>query len=400
MEHLDFGVKKVNRNYKLYFGSRIVSNVGDSFQEIAMIAMIACYLNSTYIAGLIVMFNAAIRVICSIFAINIVFHKKTKDVLAGLNILYGVITLLFFLAFHMSDSVPSFVLITYETLCSLIYTFYKIYQDVVIKEVCRKNEQIARLMTTDNIVSVMVSLVSTGLLLVLDIGSFLLLNSFSFFIAAFLIKMLKIEQDEVAVGKMSKCILKNITSFQKNYPYVYKILIVSSIISFFYASYNIVFQAALKYYAIKAEYIGVLTCLFYVFTIVLSYIAGFFKIKKREKVINIFLCIGVLGVIVSSFLSGIKYLLCIIVIYSIFGGGYNTFCQIIFQNEVEKKDIPKLKGIYNLFCGMTIMFSGFISPIMLKGLYIKLFEGIMMLLLILCIVVLNVRAPKYKGGSN
>lgn len=72
-----------------------------------------------------------------------------------------------------------------------------------------------------------------------------------------------------------------------------------------------------------------------------------------------------IGLLIAPAFEGIVFIVIITIVYSIIGGGYNSFCQILFQNCVNTYDIPTLKGIYNILCGISIMLSGYISPMLL-----------------------------------
>lgn len=360
-------------NYKIYFSSRVINDIGDTLQEIAFITIIAYYTQSTLIAGITVSLNALVRIICSLFAIKIM-SNNIKKFLRNLDLLYGALTLVFFAIFKIySLSMNYWFLIGYETLCSLIYTYYRIYQDVIVKDVCRTNEQIARLFTTDNVISVAVSLASSLLILSFKVDVFLLLNALSFFISAAIVNSMNIMADTVRKKEAAKGLFSRIKEIKSGYPFVFSIIIVSCMVSFFYSTYNVVFQAALKDFSVKSQYIGALTGIYNIFVIFLSYIVGFLKVEHMKKIVLLFLTSLIAGLLISSSASGIAFIIIISLVYSIIGGGYNTFCQIIFQNNVKRDDIPTMKGIYNIFCGISIMLSGYVAPKLLNRLTLNLF---------------------------
>lgn len=186
----------MSRNYNIYYMSRLISNVGDSLQEVAII-IIASYINSIEIVGIIIGFTALIKILCSIIVLVNPNKYNSKSLLIFLNILYGIITLFFYLYFILSNEVSFWIVIIYELFCSLIYTFYKIYQDVLIKEVCSDNKKIAGLFTMDNIVNILTILLGSTMILYINSNLFLLLNAISFFISAGLVKLLKIEFKDI-----------------------------------------------------------------------------------------------------------------------------------------------------------------------------------------------------------
>lgn len=385
----------MKNNYKIYFSSRIINDIGDTLQEIAIISMIAYYTRSTWITGITVSLNALVRIICSLLAIKTKDHRNVKELLRNLNLLYGVITLAFFLVFKIySYDMNCWILIGYETICSLIYTYYRIYQDVIVKDVCKTNEQIARLFTLDNIISVTVSLASSFLVIVLKIDWFLLLNALSFFGSAAIVHRMNITVEQVKKKEVTKGFIHKISGFQVNYPYVFSIIVVSCIVSFFYSTYHVLFQAALKEYSINTRYIGVLTAIYNVFVIILSYLAGFFKMEYMKKIVLTFLICCVVGLLISVTSTGLVFMIIVTLVYSIIGGGYNSFCQIIFQNNVKREDIPTMRGIYNIFCGISIMLSGHFAPRLLNQLKLPMFCIVMAVIVAISAIYISITTSR------
>ena len=57
-----------------------------------------------------------------------------------------------------------------------------------------------------------------------------------------------------------------------------------------------------------------------------------------------------------------------LLIYPLIGAGYNTLAQIYFQKNTDRDDIPSLRGIYNIMCGLAVLSSGLVSPLLLNDL--------------------------------
>lgn len=373
-------MKKV---YRMYLLSRSINDIGDTLQDIAVLSMIAFYAQSTLISGIIVSLNALVRILCSFTAIQVRIRADMKRVLRDLDILYGVLTLFFFLVFKRSaGDMSCWIIVAYETLCSLIYTYYRIYQDVIMKDVCRTNEQIARLFTMDNIISVSVSMISGVMIVLLQIEGFLLLNALSFFVSASIVDKLDISSEHNRPNEVASGLGERIRSFRTAYPFVFSVLIVSSLLSFFYATYDIVFQAALRTFAIDARYIGILKGIDHFFVILSTYIAGFLRVERIKGVVTTFLACTVLGLILSASADGLCFIMIITLTYSVIGGGYNSFCQIIFQARLAREDIPTMKGIYNILCGTSIMLSGAVAPILLEKIPLGMFCLVMAVFII------------------
>lgn len=357
------------RNYKRYFWGRMISSTGDALQEIAILMIIAVYADSVAISGMIVTINALIRILSSAAVIQIRFRRNVKNTLVSLNCIYGLITLIFYMFYKLNDNMPYPIIVSYEALCSLIYTFYKIYQDMLMKTVCKSNENVSRLIAADNLINVVISFVGTALLIVCSVDVFLLFNAVSFFASAGFVSGVNVENDFISQINVRKKqnIIKRIILFRKIYPLVTSVIIISGGISFFYASYNLVVLAAIKGFSINKIYIGLFRGVFYISSIVLSYMAGYLDTAYIKRYIRLCLLIGVIGLGATPFLSGVGFLGVISVVYAVFGGGFNTLCQIFFQNMVHQGDIPLLKGLYNLICGGAIMIAGFVLPKVLGG---------------------------------
>lgn len=383
----------MKKDYNLYYSSRIISGIGDALQDIAVITIIALFTNSAAISGLVVASNALVRIICSLFAISNTYVKDCKRVLTYLNYLYAFITGLFyvFLIFDTPLLVLKISVVSYETICSLIYTFYKIYQDMIVKEVSDNNEKIARLYATDNVIKVSTSLISTILLIIMSYKGFLVINAISFLISGVIVSKLKVDMsmNKTQLKKSGHFkVINNIKGFYEKYLSVFKILILSSILSFFFASYAVLLQKAIQIFEIDIKYIGILNGIYYVASILLSYGAGYIDVKNIKKVSLPVLGTGLLCSVFC--LSNDKWIIVafILIVYPMIGAGYNTIVQIYFQNETCRDDIPVLKGIYNIVCGISILLSGFLTPLLAAD--INVFFAAMSLLFIFSIIYLFV----------
>ncbi len=373
--------------------SRTISGIGDALQEISVITIISLLSNSALVSGLIVALNALVRIICSIFAINKTEIKNYTKTLASFNYFYAFITAVFFLLLVVDSNFNLLTtsVVVYETVCSIVYTFYKIYHDVLIKEVSDSNEKIARLYTADNIIKVATSLFSTVLLLFMSYKGFLIMNAISFLISGYLISRLKLEiknNNSRICTTMRFQIVNNVKKFHIEYPSVFKTIILSALLTFFFASYSIAFQKIIRVYSIDVKYIGMLNAIFYLLSITFSYIAGY---VKMEKVKAVTFKILIIGIIISTLcISKNKWIVLtlLLFVYPLIGSGYNTIAQIYFQNKTNRDDIPILKGIYNIFCGLSVLGSGLMSPFLLNNL--SLFYSGLIVLFALSLVFIKI----------
>ena len=156
---------EVKSNYLKFFASRLTSVCGDSLQEVAIVILIASYTNSVFIAGCITALNALVRISLS-----------PKRTLIRLNLLYFLLTFIFYALLQTNHELHYVVVIAYETLCSLVYTYYKMYVDTMTKLVCVNNAQISRLMACDNLVGIGTTLISSILLMYCDVSFFFLMH--------------------------------------------------------------------------------------------------------------------------------------------------------------------------------------------------------------------------------
>lgn len=382
-------------NYNVYYTSRLISNIGDSLQEVAIIIIIASYINSVEITGIIVGMTAIIKILCSISVLTTSNKMNVKFILIFLNILYGVTTLFFYLYFINNDKITFWIVIIYELFCSFIYTFYKIYQEVLVKEVCLNNKEIAKLFTLDNIINVAIIFLGSTIILYVNSSLFLLLNAISFFVSASLIKFLKINKKKTIESLYTEKknlgkIFDRIKNFKKKYKEVYNILLFMTIISFSYVTFSMFLQYSLKKFEIKGAYIGYITGIFYLFTIIFSYIVGYIETNHIKKYILFFLKLIIIGFFILLLVIKSRVFVIIIpLIYSIYSGAINTLCQIFFQNNLSKEDIPIMKGVYNILCGISIILSGFITPFIILKMNISIFIILMIFINISSIFLLT-----------
>ena len=262
----------MDKNYKTYYCSRAISGIGDALQDIAVITIIAFLSNSTLVSGMIVSLNAIVRILCSFYAIRDNDHHDCKSTLTYFNYLYAFITILFYILLSCSPTQMflKISVIIYETICSFIYTFYKIYQDLIVKEVAASNEKIARLYATDNVVKVSTSFISTALLLLMSYKVFLIINAVSFIISGHLVSKLELDFSEKK-SRVRKYkgfqIANNTRTFLKQYPIVFKIIVLSALLTFFFASYSILFQKVVQMYDINVKHIGLMTAIYHISSI-------------------------------------------------------------------------------------------------------------------------------------
>lgn len=363
-------VMKTKTNYNIYFSAREFSGIGDALQDIAIIAIIATLTNATWVSGLIVMLNALIRIMCSIHVIKIKYFGNIAERLRKLNFGYAGITLLFYILLRLisRNQVIAISVMIYETICSLIYTFYKIYQDVVIKEVSTSNEEIARLYTADQIVKIASSFIASILLAFISYEGFLLVNAASFILSGWLISRLKlyIEHSNVTDQNVPKhTLICNIKGFCNQYPEVFRFIMLSALLSFFVASYSVLYQHVMKEYAIKSEWIGIINGMYYAISIIFSYLAGFIKMKHIKWALLLVFAFGASIAVLCALQIKYSVFALLLVLYPLIGSGYNTLSQIYFQRNTLQSDIPMLKGIYNITCGISIFLSGVLAPLLM-----------------------------------
>lgn len=360
-------------NYNIYRTSRIISTVGDSLQELAIISIIASYTNSLKIVSTIVCLTAIVKFCCSILVLNYSKKINLKTRLFNLNIIYGITTTIFYILFITNNKISFWYIIAYELICVGIYTFYKIYKDVLIKEICDSNKKIAKLLISDNISTILTMIIGAILGTYINIKIFLLLNAISFFITAVFINLLKISTTEIIQNENKKNFISNIIQFKKDNKKVFIIIVVVALISFLFTTYSLVFQYSLKKYDINQKYVGYLVALYYTLTIFFSYFAGNIKTENILKFIKTFLKTNIFLFLFILLLKNSFFIVIIILIYSIYGGAINTLVQIYLQHNLEKNEIVKMKGIYNILCGSTIIFSSITSPHLIKNINLFIF---------------------------
>lgn len=156
-----------------------------------------------------------------------------------------------------------------------------------------------------------------------------------------------------------------ISNYKTKYFNVYISIIIISLISMFYSTYQLVIQASFKYYSLNKDMTGFIICLYYIVCVAGTFVSGYINISEIKKYLSIILLLGISGVFSSLILKNYIFLI-LLIIYGIYGGFLNTMFQIYFQKSVELPDIIMTKGLYNVFCGITIIIANVFSPIVIE----------------------------------
>ena len=90
-----------------------------------------------------------------------------------------------------------------------------------------------------------------------------------------------------------------------------------------------------------------------------------YKHKRNKEISKYYIIVRISGVFSSLILKNYIFLI-LLIIYGIYGGFLNTMFQIYFQKSVELPDIIMTKGLYNVFCGITIIIANVFSPIVIE----------------------------------
>lgn len=357
-------------NYNLYKSSRIISGIGDSLQDIAILAMIANLANSTLISGALVSINAINRIISSFFVVSKEHSSQsTKKLLINLNLLYATTTAIYYIFLSLELIDIGLSILIYEAVSSFIFSFYKIYQNILVKRLASTNKSVASLYTADNIVKISTSLLSAFLLLKLQPEAFLIINLLSFLLSAAILKNMT-ESNDMPTNKITApSHLSPITTFhtfRKRYPSIMNIIFTMAICNFIYVSYSVLLQKTISIYSISADSIGLFKAVNQIFSIVFTYLAGILTLKKMNLKVCLVMATGSVLSLLCIFGGRIPLYIFLLLYYPFMGSGLNTYIQIIYTQNVEEKDIPSLHGIHNIICGIAVFSSGLIVPIMLS----------------------------------
>lgn len=238
-------------------------------------------------------------------------------------------------------------MIAYETLCSLVYTYYKMYVDTMTKLVCVNNAQISRLMACDNLVGIGTTLVSSILLMYFDVSFFLVFNALSFLLAAFLIRSIHVD---TAVKNQALCsanrhIVPIIRSFVRENREVFQMIVIMAELSLFYSAFNILLQQGMNEFDLHSEFSGVLMGLFNLVSLIFTFLVGYIQTKKilqRVTVLLLFCSLVGLGL---NVLDGKGYMFGVIGIYGCLNGGIMTLMVIYIQNSLALTEMITYKSI-------------------------------------------------------
>ena len=375
---------EVKTNYLKFFASRLTSVCGDSLQEVAIVILIASYTNSVFIAGCITALNALVRILGSMFAIRLTVSLSPKRMLIRLNLLYFLLTFIFYALLQTNHELHYVVVIAYETLCSLVYTYYKMYVDTMTKLVCVNNAQISRLMACDNLVGIGTTLVSSILLMYFDVSFFLVFNALSFLLAAFLIRSIHVD---TAVKTQDLCsanrhIVPIIRSFVRENREVFQMIVIMAELWLFYSAFNILLQQGIDEFDLHSEVSGVLMGLFNLVSLIFTFLVGYIQTQKILQRVTVLLLLCSLVGLGLNILDGKAYMFGVIGIYGCLNGGIMTLMVIYIQNSLALTKMITYKSIYNVLCGSAIFLTGIVTPMIVEVCHLK---GFVTLLSVNCL---------------
>lgn len=284
-----------NRNFYNYFLARNISNIGDMLHDIAIMVLIANYTNSIFISGVITSINSIVRVLSVLLFIKIIDKLDYKKLMIRLDIFYGMLVmLLFFLSIY---NFRYFYLYIFEVFFSFIFSVYKITREKVLKSVLpyNKSRYISLIFSTENILAVLIPTLSMILLDYIDLRYFILINSFTFFISAYLTSCINLNsQNEIKKsGDDITYSIKDIII--KTYPYTILVLIIAVMITFISSGVKMILLEFIKEFNYSPNKIGIFQSIYTVGCILGSVIIGVVHVNKAigtlKKIIFISLTI-------------------------------------------------------------------------------------------------------------
>ncbi|HFV2568542.1 TPA: MFS transporter [Streptococcus pneumoniae] len=239
-------MNKVKSNVKLLVISRMISRIGDIIFDFA---------NNTFLAGLnpsslslVAIYQSlesVIGVLFNLFGGVIADSFKRKKIIIGTNILCGIACIV--LSFISQQQWLVYAIVITNVILAFMSAFSGPSYKAFTKEIVKKDSisQLNSLLeTTSTIIKVTIPMIAIFLYNILGIHGVLLLDGFSFLIAASLIFFIVPINEEV-VTKEKMTIGGVFSDLKIGFKYVYSnkpifiIIVLSALVNFFLAAYNL-----------------------------------------------------------------------------------------------------------------------------------------------------------------
>lgn len=386
-------------NFKKYFFCRVFDSFGDNLQALILNLILASYTNSIFFAALVYSSHALIRIIISSFLINKINKFNVKKTMIFINILFIGIFILFFIIYTPNIRYICVFIIDFS-FCFL-FSIYKIVKTIMLKEIINKNKikkSVSNIIIAENFISILIPFICGISIALISIKILIFINIFPFVLC--LLILLFINDINFHTNKKSKLKTKNslytYITFLRKYKDLKYIILISIIATYLSSSFPLFMLKYLKETDILSYNIGIFQAVFYLGTILGSFIIRQIKEIKLFHSIRVASILLILCFIPYILNNNIFVFLFELLFIGIFFMYLNNIIQVYYQKAIDVLDIGYVKGLHTLCAGSTIIAAMFLNNFLF--IYINISQLFILISIFLIILVLF--TIKRKKGSD
>ncbi len=238
--------KKSKRNEGLLFFGRWTSKTGDIvFDYVNSVVLVHAFTKSSWVLALYQSSQTIVQIIFNLIGGAIADGGKRKKILITTDLLSAVVCLI--ASFFVQSKLVAVALISANALLALIFAFSSPTFKAIVREMVSK-ERIVKYNSISNagkeLISMAGPIIGVALMSLVGARGSLIINAITFFISAISECLLvKLESEEKKEdGKEKKNIIKDIKEGLKylyNEKPVFALLVLSALVNFFLAGYNL-----------------------------------------------------------------------------------------------------------------------------------------------------------------
>ncbi|MBQ9863130.1 MAG: MFS transporter [Lachnospiraceae bacterium] len=238
--------KKSKRNEGLLFFGRWTSKIGDIvFDYVNSVVLVHAFTKSSWVLALYQSSQTIVQIIFNLIGGAIADGGKRKKILITTDLLSAIVCLI--ASFFVQSKLVAVALISANALLALIFAFSSPTFKAIVREMVSK-ERIVKYNSISNagkeLISMAGPIIGVALMSLVGARGSLIINAITFFISAISECLLvKLESEEKKEdGKEKKNIIKDIKEGLKylyNEKPVFALLVLSALVNFFLAGYNL-----------------------------------------------------------------------------------------------------------------------------------------------------------------
>ncbi len=238
--------KQSKRNEGLLFFGRWTSKIGDIvFDYVNSVVLVHAFTKSSWVLALYQSSQTIVQIIFNLIGGAIADGGKRKKILITTDLLSAIVCLI--ASFFVQSKLVAVALISANALLALIFAFSSPTFKAIVREMVSK-ERIVKYNSISNagkeLISMAGPIIGVALMSLVGARGSLIINAITFFISAISECLLvKLESEEKKEdGKEKKNIIKDIKEGLKylyNEKPVFALLVLSALVNFFLAGYNL-----------------------------------------------------------------------------------------------------------------------------------------------------------------